>query len=77
MLRLERAALLGIAGLAALLVGMNPPSSTPPGDLSAVQGYWKPLSVEFWRSRPDRLHVRELYTRQKPGAPWSMQLLNP
>ena len=37
----------------------------------------KPLSVEFWRSRPDRLHVRELYTRQKPGAPWSMQLLNP
>ena len=37
----------------------------------------KPLSVAFWRSRPDRLHVRELYTRQKPGAPWSMQLLNP
>jgi len=44
--------------------------------------YWsglrvKPLSIEFWSSRLDRLHVRELYARQKPGAPWSMQLLNP
>ena len=47
MLWLERAAVLGFTGLAALLVGMNPPSSTPPGDLGAVQGYWKPLSVEF------------------------------
>jgi pyridoxamine 5'-phosphate oxidase len=37
----------------------------------------QPLSVEFWRSRPNRLHERELYTREKPGAPWSVQLLNP
>jgi pyridoxamine 5'-phosphate oxidase len=37
----------------------------------------KPLSVEFWRNRPNRLHERELYTREKPGAPWSIQLLNP
>jgi pyridoxamine 5'-phosphate oxidase len=37
----------------------------------------KPLSVEFWRNRPNRLHERELYTRDKPGAPWSVQLLNP
>ncbi|HYV64805.1 MAG TPA: pyridoxamine 5'-phosphate oxidase [Myxococcales bacterium] len=37
----------------------------------------KPISIEFWKSRPDRLHVRELYTRPRPGAPWSMQLLNP
>ena len=37
----------------------------------------KPLSVEFWRSRPNRLHERELYAREKPGAPWSVQLLNP
>ena len=37
----------------------------------------KPLSVEFWKNRPDRLHERELYTREKPGAPWSVQLLNP
>jgi pyridoxamine 5'-phosphate oxidase len=37
----------------------------------------KPLSVEFWRNRPNRLHERELYTRDKPGAPWSIQLLNP
>jgi len=37
----------------------------------------RPLSIEFWRSRPNRLHERELYTREKPGAPWSVQLLNP
>ena len=37
----------------------------------------KPLSVEFWKNRPDRLHERELYTREKPGAPWAVQLLNP
>ncbi|MFL5312477.1 MAG: pyridoxamine 5'-phosphate oxidase [Myxococcales bacterium] len=37
----------------------------------------KPLSVEFWKNRPDRLHERDLYTREKPGAPWSVQLLNP
>jgi pyridoxamine 5'-phosphate oxidase len=36
-----------------------------------------PLAVEFWSSRPGRLHERELYTREKPGAPWSMVLLNP
>ena len=49
----------------------------PAGVVRASRYHVKPLSVEFWRSRPDRLHVRELYTRQKPGAPWSMQLLNP
>jgi uncharacterized protein (TIGR03067 family) len=27
--------------------GVNPPPSTPPGDLGGVQGYWKPLQVEF------------------------------
>ncbi|TMB07876.1 MAG: pyridoxamine 5'-phosphate oxidase [Deltaproteobacteria bacterium] len=37
----------------------------------------KPLTVEFWKNRADRLHERELYTREKPGAPWSVQLLNP
>jgi len=37
----------------------------------------KPLSIEFWRNRPNRLHERELYTREKPGAAWSVQLLNP
>jgi len=37
----------------------------------------RPLAVEFWKNRSDRLHERELYTRDKPGAPWSVQLLNP
>ena len=36
-----------------------------------------PLTVEFWRNRPGRLHERELYTRKESGAPWSMTLLNP
>ena len=37
----------------------------------------KPRAIEFWKNRPDRLHERDLYTREKPGAPWSLQLLNP
>ena len=37
----------------------------------------RPLAIEFWKNRPNRLHERELYTREKQGAPWSVQLLNP
>jgi pyridoxamine 5'-phosphate oxidase len=37
----------------------------------------RPTAVEFWRNRPNRLHDRELYTREKQGAPWFVQLLNP
>jgi len=37
----------------------------------------RPLSIEFWKSRANRLHERHLYTREKPGAPWSFALLNP
>jgi pyridoxamine 5'-phosphate oxidase len=37
----------------------------------------KPLAIEFWKNRPNRLHERELYTREKPAAPWSVRLLNP
>ncbi len=36
-----------------------------------------PVAVEFWWTRPGRLHERELYTRASPSAPWSMTLLNP
>ena len=36
-----------------------------------------PLVVEFWWNRPGRLHERELYRREHPGAPWNMTLLNP
>jgi pyridoxamine 5'-phosphate oxidase len=36
-----------------------------------------PLSIEFWRNRPGRLHERELYTRPAPGAAWTLTLLNP
>jgi pyridoxamine 5'-phosphate oxidase len=35
-----------------------------------------PLSIEFWRNRPGRLHERELYTRPAPGAAWTLTLLN-
>ena len=36
-----------------------------------------PLSVEFWWNRPGRLHDRELYTRPRPDAPWTLTRLNP
>lgn len=37
----------------------------------------RPVAVEFWKNRPNRLHERELYTREKQGAPWFVQILNP
>jgi len=37
----------------------------------------RPVAVEFWKNRANRLHERHLYTRDKPGAPWSFTLLNP
>jgi pyridoxamine 5'-phosphate oxidase len=37
----------------------------------------RPLSIEFWKNRANRLHERHLYAREKPGAPWSFALLNP
>jgi len=37
----------------------------------------RPLSIEFWKNRANRLHERHFYTREKPGAPWSFALLNP
>ncbi len=36
----------------------------------------KPVSVEFWQGRPDRLHDRLLYTLQKNGK-WKMVRLAP
>jgi pyridoxamine 5'-phosphate oxidase len=36
-----------------------------------------PLVVELWKSRDDRLHDRQLYSRPSPSAPWTMRLLNP
>jgi len=36
-----------------------------------------PRAVEFWRSKPDRLHERELYTREAEGQPWRLTLLYP
>ncbi|MBM4379184.1 MAG: pyridoxamine 5'-phosphate oxidase [Deltaproteobacteria bacterium] len=36
-----------------------------------------PSAVEFWQDVPNRLHVREQYLRARPGAPWTLQLLNP
>jgi pyridoxamine 5'-phosphate oxidase len=34
-----------------------------------------PERIEFWREQPDRLHDRELYTRQADG--WKIMLLAP
>jgi uncharacterized protein (TIGR03067 family) len=46
MLRVGLAAVLAV-GLVGLAAGGNPPPTTPPGDLGTLQGYWKPLSVQF------------------------------
>jgi uncharacterized protein (TIGR03067 family) len=42
----------GVAVLAVLAVfgpaaGQNPPATAPPGDLGLLQGYWKPLAVQY------------------------------
>ncbi|HRK63052.1 MAG TPA: pyridoxamine 5'-phosphate oxidase [Terricaulis sp.] len=44
--------------------------------------YWRgwrlvPLSIEFWRDRPFRLHDRLVFTRESPQAPWAKQRLYP
>lgn len=36
-----------------------------------------PLSFEFWRNRPFRLHDRLVFTREGPGAPWAKSRLFP
>lgn len=37
----------------------------------------QPTRIEFWEDRPGRLHVRELYTRERPEGPWERELLYP
>lgn len=37
----------------------------------------RPETYEFWRSRPNRLHDRWLYTRPSPDAPWTITRLYP
>lgn len=44
--------------------------------------YWRgyrlvPLSFEFWRDRPFRLHDRLVFRRAAPGQSWSRQRLYP
>jgi pyridoxamine 5'-phosphate oxidase len=44
--------------------------------------YWRgyrvvPLEIEFWASRPHRLHDRILFRRPAPGAPWAKTRLYP
>jgi pyridoxamine 5'-phosphate oxidase len=44
--------------------------------------YWSgfrlaPERIEFWSGKPDRLHERELYTRNPASGAWSLELLYP
>jgi pyridoxamine 5'-phosphate oxidase len=36
-----------------------------------------PHRIEFWHARVSRLHERIVYTRERPGAPWRTEMLNP
>jgi pyridoxamine 5'-phosphate oxidase len=36
-----------------------------------------PDRMEFWVGRENRLHEREVFTRGRPGAPWTVQHLYP
>ena len=36
-----------------------------------------PDQIEFWVGRENRLHERELFMRDAPGAPWTVQHLYP
>ncbi|MEQ1618534.1 MAG: pyridoxamine 5'-phosphate oxidase, partial [Terricaulis sp.] len=36
-----------------------------------------PLTIEFWRDRPFRLHDRLVFTREAPGALWAKKRLYP
>lgn len=37
----------------------------------------RPLRIEFWQDRPDRLHDRFLYRRDVPDAEWEIVRLGP
>jgi pyridoxamine 5'-phosphate oxidase len=44
--------------------------------------YWSgfrvvPRMIEFWKGMPSRLHVREVYRRDIPGSPWTVDRLYP
>jgi pyridoxamine 5'-phosphate oxidase len=44
--------------------------------------YWRgyrivPAAIEFWMDQPFRLHDRLVYSRTKPGEPWTRQRLYP
>lgn len=48
MLRFGAAVAVAVVGLVGTAVGLNPPPpAAPTDDLGAVQGYWKPLSIEY------------------------------
>ncbi|MGO8971472.1 MAG: pyridoxamine 5'-phosphate oxidase [Myxococcaceae bacterium] len=36
-----------------------------------------PDLIEFWEGRENRLHEREVFRRERPGAPWTHQHLYP
>jgi pyridoxamine 5'-phosphate oxidase len=68
----SRGALIAEVAKVTALRGVNPPR--PP--------FWggyriTPVEIEFWADGDHRLHDRFRWTREGPGAPWSVVRLNP
>ncbi|MFF1376576.1 pyridoxamine 5'-phosphate oxidase [Streptomyces sp. NPDC058308] len=54
----------------------------PEGEQVPVPPHWggfrvRPLTVEFWQGRADRLHDRLRYVRPESGGPWQVERLSP
>jgi pyridoxamine 5'-phosphate oxidase len=68
----SRAALMAEVARITATKGVNPPRPPYWGGYRIV-----PVEIEFWADGAHRLHDRFRWTREAPGAPWSVVRLSP